>query len=294
MLCVQSKKLKCALRIFGICKHAAHLAIRNMSEKYVKEILEKLEEIEKLHAKLRRLVPRVKNHEPENPSLNAASRRRSTNMGNKQPVARETIKMDLPEQKPIGFRRDSGFLKNAFKTSTTRMKKLFDTNARSTKHLRKFHRESQNKWGRFKRNSIDFITTQWQDKNDRIRDFWSSISEPDVILGNGLLSLGLLPFIVTRASQTSETDIKKLASRSPSLFTPELEKRRSTPTNLSRRLKKRFSFSRDPSPKESTVMVHHNLSESEPHKVRKTSFVPDEKSETLKIVSSARRISVDG
>lgn len=50
-----------------------------MSDRYVKDIFEKLEEIEKLHAKLRSLVPRVKNHEAEKVSINAQKTSESTN-----------------------------------------------------------------------------------------------------------------------------------------------------------------------------------------------------------------------
>ncbi|XP_076674261.1 uncharacterized protein LOC143372174 isoform X2 [Andrena cerasifolii] len=63
-----------------------------MSERYVKDIFEKLEEIEKLHAKLRSLVPRVKNHEAEKVSINAQKTSESTNNNQSKGNGRDSSK----------------------------------------------------------------------------------------------------------------------------------------------------------------------------------------------------------
>lgn len=98
----------------------------NMSEKYVKEIFEKLDEIEKLHAKLRSLVPRVKNNELEITE-------------NKQSVAKETKEnKHLPEQKTINLK--------------SRIRKLFGKKTRPhlMKYFKKFKNNSGNKWKELK------------------------------------------------------------------------------------------------------------------------------------------------
>ncbi|XP_076756140.1 uncharacterized protein LOC143426505 [Xylocopa sonorina] len=198
-----------------------------MSEKYVREILEKLEEIEKLHAKLRSLVPRVKNYKSEN-NPNAA-KERSMNMENKQSVAKETNgnKKDSREQKPVDFRRGSETLKNTIKDSTTRVKKLFEPNTKSMRYFEKFRDQSKSKLGNFRRNSIDYVTKQWYEQGDKIKYLLSTVIEPDIILAN-------------RASQTSDDDLAEIVvEKKFPILSPKkrklIEKRRSTLQDLSER-----------------------------------------------------------
>lgn len=103
---------------------------RNMSERYVKEILEKLEEIEKLHAKLRSLVPRVKDHEWRD--------------------MKNESKTNYLEQKPINFYQNSEIIRNMSKDLTTKIKKLYDPNTKLIKYLKMFKNRSNNKWKNFK------------------------------------------------------------------------------------------------------------------------------------------------
>ena len=103
---------------------------RSMSERYVREILEKLEEIEKLHAKLRSLVPRVKDHEWRD--------------------MKNESKTNYLEQKPINFCRNSEIIRNMSKDLTTKIKKLYDPNTKPMKYLKMFKNHSNNKWKNFK------------------------------------------------------------------------------------------------------------------------------------------------
>ncbi|XP_017762366.1 PREDICTED: uncharacterized protein LOC108552371 [Eufriesea mexicana] len=228
----------------------------NMSEKYVKEILEKLEEIEKLHAKLRCLVPRVKSYELKDVEI-------------KQSVMRETNRIDtnLPEQKPIDFHRRSEIIRNIQKDLTTKIKNLFDPNSSTMKYFKKFKDHSSNKWKRFN----NFLTT---------------IYEPDITF-------------VSRASQVSNSDLLNIISKNTStIFSPkkkQSKKRRSTLQEMSERLLKRFGYFYDPNlVNESTMSIHdHGLGKNEPRIVQRTSIIPDGKTETIKIVSSARTVSVE-
>ncbi|CAK9821999.1 hypothetical protein ANTRET_LOCUS617 [Anthophora retusa] len=257
-----------------------------MSERYVREILEKLEEIEKLHTKLRSLVPRVKNNELEN-SLNT-TKRRSIAMESKHFVAKERNDngKDSPGQKPVVSPRSS--LRSAVKCSETGIIKLPGTNTESRKHFKKFKERFNNRVRRFSANSVDFVTKQWQDKNDKIKNFLSNINDDDIIL-------------VSRASQTIDDDIANaiLANRSamklPSRRNQSFDKRRSTLQDISEWFLERFDYFRDPSQKrESSVSIHdYGLENIEPRKVRKISIIPDERSETSNLISAARNISVN-
>lgn len=125
-----------------------------MSERYVKDILEKLEEIEKLHAKLRSLVPRVKGQELENtPSLR--------NMEIKDFIANE---------------------KKGSEENSLQYK--LDNDSDLDKSLRRNRGSSiSNKYRRMRNNSINFISDQWHDKKDKLKNFLSTISESSIILG---------------------------------------------------------------------------------------------------------------
>ncbi|XP_012349247.1 uncharacterized protein LOC100867341 isoform X2 [Apis florea] len=189
----------------------------NMSEKYVKEIFEKLDEIEKLHAKLRSLVPRVKNNELEITE-------------NKQSVAKETKEnKHLPEQKPI--------------TLKSRIRKLFSKKTKP--HLMKYFKKFKNNSG-----------NKWKELKNRL----AALKEPDIIL-------------VSRASQVSDGDISKLISEEKS---PK---------------KKRKLFNRKKTaPQDFPDQLLKHLGKNTPHKVQKKAVIQDEDIETLKIVSSAKKI----
>ncbi|CAL7947589.1 unnamed protein product [Xylocopa violacea] len=211
-------------------------------------------------------------------------------MENKQSVAKETNgnKKNSREQKPVDSRRGSEILKNTFQDSSTRVKKLFDPNAKSMKCFEKFRDQSKSKLGNFRRNSIDYVTKQWYDKNDKIKYFLSTVIEPDIILA-------------TRASQTSDDDLAEIVLKEKSsIVSPKkkmfIKKRRSTLQDLSERLLEHFNYTYDSNLlNDTTISLHdHGLGKDEPRKVWKTVFIPDEKSETLKIVSSARKVSLNG
>ncbi|KAF3422134.1 hypothetical protein E2986_04337 [Frieseomelitta varia] len=222
---------------------------RSMSERYVKEILEKLEEIEKLHAKLRSLVPRVKDHEWRD--------------------VKNESKTNYLEQKPINFCRNSEIIRNMSKDLTTKIKKLYDPNTKPMKYLKMFKNHSNNKWKSFK-------------------NYLLTMNESDTVL-------------VNRASQVSNDDLaNNISEKTISFAIPQpkvnhlFKKRRSTLQDLPERLLKYFGYSHDSTfVNKNVVSIHdHGLGENEPHKVHKTSIIPDEKTETLKIVSSVRRISI--
>lgn len=162
----------------------------SMSERYVKEILDKLEEIEKLHGKLRSLVPRAKNDKTEDESN--SSLKHSTNMEDKYRVANETIEnkiIDSPEQKPIDSRNDSESFRNTSRNSTAKAKKIFDPNSGHMKYLKKLKNRSSDEFKRLRSNSVNYCKKQWQDKNEKIRDFLSPMYEPDIILGKEIRSI---------------------------------------------------------------------------------------------------------
>lgn len=117
---------------------------RNMCERYVKEILEKLEEIEKLHGKLRRLVPRVKVYESEGTKINQFIMEKTNDN------ARYFL-----EQNPIDFCQRLEIAREMSKDLTTKVKKLCQPNTKTRKYFRKFKHYSNEKWKSFK----DYLST---------------------------------------------------------------------------------------------------------------------------------------
>lgn len=209
-----------------------------MSEKYVKEIFEKLDEIEKLHAKLRSLVPRVKNNELEITE-------------NKQSVAKETKEnKHLPEQKTINLK--------------SRIRTLFGkkTKPHLIKYFKKFKSNSGNKW-------------------KELKNRLATLNEPDIIM-------------VSRASQVSDGDISKLISREKSpKKNRKFNKKKSAPQDCPDQVLKHLGYFYDSNPilNDYVVSMHdHGLGKNTPHKVQKKAIIQDEDTETLKIVSSAKKI----
>lgn len=117
---------------------------RNMSERYVKEILEKLEEIEKLHGKLRRLVPRVKDYESEGTKTNQFIMEKTN----------DNTRYFL-EQNPIDFCQRLEIAREMSKDLITKVKKLCEPNTKTRKYFKKFKHYSNNKWESFK----DYLST---------------------------------------------------------------------------------------------------------------------------------------
>ncbi|XP_048260640.1 uncharacterized protein LOC105667154 [Bombus terrestris] len=214
---------------------------RNMCERYVKEILEKLEEIEKLHGKLRRLVPRVKVYESEGTKINQFIMEKTNDN------ARYFL-----EQNPIDFCQRLEIAREMSKDLTTKVKKLCQPNTKTRKYFRKFKHYSNEKWKSFK-------------------DYLSTMNASDIIFG--------------RTSSTPIPRVKQIFGR-----------RRSTLRDLPEQLLASFGYSRDSnSVNESIVLMHdHALGKDEPHKVQKMSITPDQETETLRVVASARRVSVGG
>ncbi|XP_043579221.1 uncharacterized protein LOC122566265 isoform X2 [Bombus pyrosoma] len=213
----------------------------NMSEKYVKEILEKLEEIEKLHGKLRRLVPRVKSYESEGTRINQFIMEKTN----------DNTRYFL-EQNPIDFCQRLEIAREMSKDLTTKVKKLCAPNTKTRKYFKKFKHYSNNKWKSFK-------------------DYLSTMNASDIILG--------------RTSSTPVSRVSQIFGR-----------RRSTLRDLPEQLLASFGYSRDSnSVNESIVLMHdHALGKDEPHKVQKMSIIPNQETETLRVVASARRVSVGG
>lgn len=73
-------------------------------------------------------------------------------------------------------------------------------------------------------------------------------------------------------------------------------RRRSTLRDLPEQLLASFGYSRNSnSVNESIVLMHdHALGKDEPHKVQRMLIIPDQETETLRVVASARRVSVGG
>ncbi|XP_046144030.1 uncharacterized protein LOC114879520 [Osmia bicornis bicornis] len=144
-----------------------------MSEKYVKDILEKLEEIEKLHTKLRTLVPRVKNYDSENTvSIPAEELSKRFNK-----VGMKEDNKNLPKQTPVDIHRSFETLKNVYKSSKTNIKNFVTPPEQDSKYFK------GGKWRRLRSNSVDFVKKQWQEKGDKFKNFLSNIVERDIILG---------------------------------------------------------------------------------------------------------------
>lgn len=146
--------------------------MNSMSEKYVKDILEKLEEIEKLHTKLRTLVPRVKNYDSEN-TVSIPSEELSKRI-NKVGIKEDN--KNLPKQTPVDIHRSFETLKNLYKSSKTNIKN-FVSPERDSKYFK------GDKWRRLRSNSVDFVKKHWQEKGDKLKNFLSNIIERDIILG---------------------------------------------------------------------------------------------------------------
>ncbi|XP_076473671.1 uncharacterized protein LOC117153794 isoform X2 [Bombus vancouverensis nearcticus] len=214
---------------------------RNMSERYVKEILEKLEEIEKLHGKLRRLVPRVKVYESEGTKTNQFIMEKTN----------DNTRYFL-EQNPIDLCQRLEIAREMSKDLITKVKKLCEPNTKTRKYFKKFKHYSNNKWESFK-------------------DYLSTMNASDIIFG-----------------RTSSTPIPRVSQ----IF----GRRRSTLRDLPEQLLASFGYSRDSnSVNESIVLMHdHALGKDEPHKVQKMLIIPDQETETLRVVASARRVSVGG
>ncbi|XP_033184048.1 uncharacterized protein LOC117153794 isoform X1 [Bombus vancouverensis nearcticus] len=231
---------------------------RNMSERYVKEILEKLEEIEKLHGKLRRLVPRVKVYESEGTKTNQFIMEKTN----------DNTRYFL-EQNPIDLCQRLEIAREMSKDLITKVKKLCEPNTKTRKYFKKFKHYSNNKWESFK-------------------DYLSTMNASDIIF-------------VSRGSQTSEANLPRMISgRTSSTPIPRVSqifgRRRSTLRDLPEQLLASFGYSRDSnSVNESIVLMHdHALGKDEPHKVQKMLIIPDQETETLRVVASARRVSVGG
>ncbi|XP_076626428.1 uncharacterized protein LOC143344338 [Colletes latitarsis] len=241
-----------------------------MSEKYVKDILQKLEEIENLHAKLRSLVPRVKNQESENTS-NIADKY-SESLENKESIAIET--------------------KENQRNSSETLKNSSASNMWFTKHLRKLKNPLIiDKYRKLKNNSVNFVTEQWHNKKDKLTNLLSTINERNVIL-------------VNRGAQTSDCEQSEGTSRKRSVTgSGEIQfssrenpvKRKRAMQELLERLLEHFNYSRDSDiGNESRVSIHdHALGNNEPHRVQKAFLLLDGEAETSRIILSARRVSVD-
>lgn len=88
-----------------------------------------------------------------------------------------------------------------------------------------------------------------------------------------------------------------MSRNTSSIFSPKKKyskKRRSTLQDMSERLLKRFGYFYDSKlVNESTMSINdHGLGKDEPYIVQRTSIIPDEKTETINIVSSAQTVSV--
>nr|XP_012144608.1 PREDICTED: uncharacterized protein LOC105662967 [Megachile rotundata] len=235
-----------------------------MSERYVKDILEKLEEIEKLHSKLRTLVPRVRNQETQNNVSTSANLTECKN---------EII--DEKNSKPEAFR-------NLRKPSKANVRKLFTfgRDGNSTKNPK------DNKWRRVKSNSVDFARKHWHDKKDKIKNLLSTIIERDIILVNRAAQTSGNEFVTNPHINEEKTEF---ASKSD-----QPKKRKRSVQDQLERLLEHFNYSRDADvANENRVSTHrHSLGKDDPRRAEKLLSFPDEESETLRIVSSAERVSI--
>nr|XP_031849735.1 uncharacterized protein LOC116434923 [Nomia melanderi] len=127
-----------------------------MAEKYVKDILEKLEEIEGLHAKLRSLVPRMRNYE-------AGSGSNGVHGPSKSEKKSDHVTLEEKQGKKNSWKRklsDIGVNPGRLKST------------RGSKYLK-----------RLRRSSLNFVVGQWRDKKERIKNLLAGLVENDVILG---------------------------------------------------------------------------------------------------------------
>lgn len=131
-----------------------------MAEKYVKDILEKLEEIEGLHAKLRSLVPRIRNYEAGNGSNGVHGRSKSEKKSEKKS---DQVTLEEKQEKKNSWKRKLSDI-------GVNQRKLRST--RGSKYLKKL-----------RGSSLNFVVEQWRDKKERIKNFLSGLVENDVILG---------------------------------------------------------------------------------------------------------------
>lgn len=108
------------------------------------------------------------------------------------------------------------------------------------------------------------------------------------------LQLFLLKFSVSRASQVSDGDISKLISREKSpKKNRKFNKKKSAPQDCPDQVLKHLGYFYDSNPilNDYVVSMHdHGLGKNTPHKVQKKAIIQDEDTETLKIVSSAKKI----
>ncbi|XP_053988746.1 uncharacterized protein LOC128881571 [Hylaeus volcanicus] len=241
-----------------------------MSEKYVKDILEKLEEIENLHAKLRNLVPRVKNQEQE-------SIDRLKNADNKEPISIDINESNVSQRQFID--NDTETLRNVGVSWCVR-------------YLKKLRSPSfTDKYRKLRKSSVNFVSNQWRTKKDKLKNLLSTISERNIIL-------------VNRAAQTSDDEQSVATSRKQSTTGGEEvqfssrgnpEKRKATMPELLERLLEHFNYSRDSDIENGgRVSIHdHPLGNNEPRRVLKTLLLPDDEAETSNIISSAKRVSID-
>ncbi|XP_076287262.1 uncharacterized protein LOC143212386 [Lasioglossum baleicum] len=123
-----------------------------MAEKYVKEILEKLEEIEKLHVKLRSMVARIKKQETG--SSADVDRRSSKPKKKKVSITSKEKERNSWKEKPSDIGIDAEKLQNP----------------QGSKYLKKLGG-----------NSLNFVAEQWRDKKEKMKGFLISLVERDTI-----------------------------------------------------------------------------------------------------------------
>ncbi|XP_076228019.1 uncharacterized protein LOC116434923 [Nomia melanderi] len=238
-----------------------------MAEKYVKDILEKLEEIEGLHAKLRSLVPRMRNYEAGSGSNGVHGPSKSEKRSDRVTLEEKQGKKNSWKRKLSDIGVNPGRLKST----------------RSSKYLK-----------RLRRSSLNFVVGQWRDKKERIKNLLAGLVENDVIL-------------VSRAAQTAEdegpldaTEEAQSATGNERNRLPRKErrsnkKRTSSSQELLRRLLERFNYPRDSElAAHGRVSFHERpLGNREPRTVRKHLLRPDEEAETSAVISNAARVSLD-
>ncbi|XP_078045431.1 uncharacterized protein LOC144474461 [Augochlora pura] len=231
-----------------------------MAEKYMKDIMEKLEEIEKLHTKLRGMVPRMRSHE----AGSSASQDRKTSKPKKKkkdPAAnKERKRKSLPKQKVSEMGID--------------MER--ERSSRGTKYLK-----------RLRNSSVSYVT----DTSKRIKNFLNDLFERDMILvSRAAQTLDDGAPEATSSEQPTGNENNEFPWKEM-----RYKKNRASMREQLKRLIEHFNYTQDSSPQTgSRVSIHDdNSGIHEPRRVRKQSSLLPADEETSRILSAARSVSVD-
>nr|XP_033329887.1 uncharacterized protein LOC117222344 [Megalopta genalis] len=232
-----------------------------MAEKYMKEIMDKLEEIEKLHAKLRSMVPRMKNHETGSSS---ASDDRETS----KPKKKKDPAAEREKERKTSWKQ---------KVSQTGIEMEKVQGSRGSKYLKKLRNSS---------------ASHVADATKRIKNFLAGLFERDIIFvsraaqtSDSGVSEATMSGAVSTGNENNEFPWKEMRYKKNRVSAPEQLKR----------LLEHFNYARDSSPRiGSGASIHDdNSGIREPRRVRKRSTLLPAEEETSRILSAARTVPID-